>query len=224
MRAGKNLPKGIEMEDLRISEYLHSLEQEELPFLVSLREYAEKEDVPIVRRETESFLRTICAAKRPERVLEIGTAIGYSTLVMSEYAGKITTIENYGKRIPIARENIGKAGKEEQITLVEGDAGIVLKQLSEEGDRYDLIFLDAAKGQYSIWLEDIIGLLSSGGLLVADNVLQNRTVTESRFTVDRRDRTTHERMREFLYRIKHDKRLESSVLPLGDGVSVSVKL
>lgn len=212
------------MENERISAYLHSLEKEEDPMLAALREYAKKEDVPIVRRETMSFLRTVCAAKRPENVLEIGTAIAYSTLVISGYAGKITTVENYEKRIPVARENIRKAGKEKQIQLLPEDAGKVLKELLKEKNRYDLIFLDAAKAQYSVWLEDIICLLAPGGLLVADNVLQDSTVAESRFTVDRRDRTTHERMREFLYRIKHDARLESSVLPVGDGVSVSVKL
>jgi len=216
--------KEPEMETERIPQFLHSLEKEELPVFAGMRAYAEQNDVPIVRRETESFLRTVTAAKRPDRVLEIGTAIGYSALVLSEYSGSVVTIENYEVRIPIAKENIRKAGKEDMIRLIEGDAGKVLKEMTAEKETFDLIFLDAAKGQYSVWLEDIISLLEPNGLLVADNVLQDGTVTESRFTVDRRDRTTHERMREFLYRIKHDSRLESSVIPIGDGVSLSVKL
>lgn len=212
------------MENERIPRFLHSLEKEEDPFLLKLREEAAANGVPIVRRETESFLRTVTAAKRPQRVLEIGTAIGYSALVMSEYAEHIDTVENYAPRISQAKENFRKAGKEETIRLLEGDAGPVLKQLLSAGSTYDLIFLDAAKGQYSIWLENLVNLLSPSGLLIADNVLQDGTVTESRFTVDRRDRTTHERMREFLYRIKHDSRLESAVIPIGDGVSLSVRM
>ena len=212
------------MENERIPRFLHSLEREEDPFLLKLREEAAANGVPIVRRETESFLRTVTAAKRPQRVLEIGTAIGYSALVMSEYAEHIDTVENYAPRISQAKENFRKAGKEETVRLLEGAAGPVLKQLLSEGGSYDLIFLDAAKGQYSIWLEDLVNLLVPSGLLIADNVLQDGTVTESRFTVDRRDRTTHERMREFLYRIKHDSRLESAVIPIGDGVSLSVRM
>lgn len=212
------------METSRIPAYLHSLENDGSPLLEELREYARANDVPIVRRETESFLRTVCAAKRPVQVLEIGTAIAYSTIVLSEYADHITTMENYEKRIPLAKENLKRAGIEDRTVLMEGDAGESLKELLREGKKYDLVFLDAAKAQYLIWLPDILALMREGSILLADNVLQDETVMESRFTVDRRDRTTHERMREFLYRIKHDERLETAVLPLGDGVSFSVFL
>ena len=133
---------------------------------------------------------------------------------------RITTIENYEKRIPVARENFRRAGKEEQITLIEGDAADVLKTL--EGP-YDFIFMDAAKGQYIHFLPEILRLLPAGGCLVSDNVMQDGDVIESRFAVERRNRTIHARMREYLYELKHHPELETSIIPLGDGVAVSVK-
>lgn len=207
----------------RISDYLHSLEKNEDEFLLSMREYAEKNDVPIVRRETESFLRTLCAVRKPVRVLEIGTAIAYSTIVMARESGHVTTIENYEKRIPVARENIEKSGLSGKIELICGDAGVILPELAEKEEKFDFIFLDAAKGQYPVWLPFLMKLMPEGAVLVADNVLQDETVMESRYTVSRRDRTTHMRMREFLFEIKHSEELETSVIPIGDGVSLSVR-
>ena len=160
---------------------------------------------------------------QPGRILEVGTAIGFSTLLMCEYGREdlqIVTIENYDKRIPIARENFRRAGREDQITLLEGDAGELLKTL--EGP-FDMIFMDAAKGQYINWLPDILRLLRDGGLLMSDNVLQDGTIMESRYAVERRDRTIHERMREYLYTLKHMDEFETSILPVGDGVALSVK-
>lgn len=210
------------MTEKRVADFLHSLEPEEDGLLSELRLYAEEHNVPIVRRETESFLRTLGALRKPERVLEIGTAIGYSTIVLAETKAQIITIENYEKRIPIALENIRRAGLSERITLIPRDAGDVLKELSESGEKFDLIFLDAAKGQYLLWLPLILRLLKESSVLVTDNVLQEDTVMESRYTVSRRDRTTHQRMREFLYEIKHNPCLLTSVLPVGDGVAFSV--
>lgn len=205
----------------RIRDYLYSLEPEPDERLEELRAYAEAERVPIIRRETESLLRTLIRARDPVHILEIGTAIGYSALVMAGCTGgDILTMENYEKRIPIARSNIERAGLSDRIRLMEGDAGELLAGLSGS---FDFIFLDAAKGQYINWLPDIVRLMDRGAILFADNVLQDLTVLESRFTVERRERTTHSRMREFLYAIKHDERLESSVLPIGDGVSISVR-
>ena len=205
----------------RIRDYLYSLEPEPDERLEELRAYAEAERVPIIRRETESLLRTLIRARDPKHILEIGTAIGYSALVMAGCTGgDILTMENYEKRIPIARSNIERAGLSERIRLMEGDAGELLAGLSGS---FDFIFLDAAKGQYINWLPDIVRLMDRGAILFADNVLQDLTVLESRFTVERRERTTHSRMREFLHAIKHDERLESSVLPIGDGVSISVR-
>ena len=142
---------------------------------------------------------------------------------MSEYAPegcRITTIENYEKRIPIARSNFARAGKEDVITLIEGDAAEVLEKL--EGT-YDFIFMDAAKGQYIHYLPHVLRLLPEGGCLVSDNVMQDGDVIQSRFAVERRNRTIHARMREYLYELKHNPLLETAILPLGDGAAISVK-
>lgn len=161
--------------------------------------------------------------KRPMRILEVGAAVGFSSILMSEYmpeGGHITTIENYDKRIPIARANFKRAGKEEQIDLIEGDALEVMHGL--EGP-YDLIFVDAAKGQYIHYLPEVMRLLGTDGVLVSDNVLQEGDIIESRFAVERRNRTIHSRMREYLYELKHHDQLQTSIIPLGDGVALSVK-
>ena len=134
--------------------------------------------------------------------------------------GHITTIENYEKRIPIARENFRRAGKEDQITLTPGDALEVMKELSGP---YDFIFMDAAKGQYIHYLPEVLRLLAPEGVLMSDNVLQDGDVIESRFAVERRNRTIHSRMREYLYELTHHEELQTSLLPLGDGVALSVK-
>ena len=205
----------------RIRDYLYSLEPEPDERLEELRAYAEKERVPIIRRETESFLRTLIRARDPKHILEIGTAIGYSALVMAGCTGgDILTMENYEKRIPIARSNIERAGLSERIRLMEGDAGELLAGLSGS---FDFIFLDAAKGQYIHYLPEAVRLLAPGGVLVSDNVLQGGDVLESRFAVERRDRTIHSRMREYLSELKHHDQLQTSILPLGDGVALSVR-
>lgn len=209
--------------DERMVSFINSLDSGNPSCLNELEEYARATDVPIVRTEMQSFLRFLMKMKQPKRILEVGTAIGFSALLMSEYAPsdcKITTIEKYEKRIPLALENFKKAGKEESITLLQGDALEILPTLTEE---YDFIFMDAAKGQYIHFLPDILRLLKVGGLLVSDNVLQDGDVLESRFAVTRRNRTIHGRMRDYLYTLKHTEELTTAIIPLGDGVALSVK-
>jgi len=209
--------------DERMVSFINSLDVGNPSYLNELEEYARATDVPIVRTEMQSFLCFLMKMKRPMRILEVGTAIGFSALLMSEYAPqgcKITTIEKYEKRIPLAKENFCKAGKEDCITLLEGDALEILPTLKEE---YDFIFMDAAKGQYIHFLPDILRLLAPDGLLVSDNVLQDGDVLESRFAVTRRNRTIHGRMRDYLYTLKHTEELTTAIIPLGDGVAISVK-
>lgn len=209
--------------DERFSTYVASLEAPEEPLLERIEAEALAARVPIIRKETQSFLKTLLVMHKPRKVLEIGTAVGFSALLMSAYlpeGGHITTIENYEKRIPIARENFRQAGKEGEISLIQGDALAVMKELTEA---YDFIFMDAAKGQYIHYLPEAVRLLAPGGVLVSDNVLQGGDVLESRFAVERRDRTIHSRMREYLYELKHHDQLQTSILPLGDGVALSVR-
>ena len=209
--------------DERIVTFINSLDTRNNELLETIENEARAADVPIIRREMQSFLKVLLMLKKPARVLEVGTAVGFSALLMSEYVPeecRITTIENYEKRIPVARENFRRAGKEEQITLIEGDAAVVLGTLDGP---YDFIFMDAAKGQYIHYLPDILRLLSPGGCLVSDNVMQDGDVIESRFAVERRNRTIHARMREYLYELKHNDALTTSIIPLGDGVAVSIK-
>lgn len=207
----------------RLVDYLHSLETENSEILEEIEREALNDGVPIIRKEMQSFLKVLLRIKKPLHILEVGTAVGFSAILMSEYVAencKITTIENYEKRIPVARDNFKRAGKEAQITLIEGDAMEVLKGL--EGS-YDFVFMDAAKGQYIAYLPEVLRILSPEGILVSDNVLQNGEIIESRFVVERRDRTIHSRMREYLYTLKHHEELETSILPLGDGVALSIK-
>lgn len=210
--------------DERIRTFIHSLETENSQILETIEKEALDTFVPIIRKEMQSFLKVLLTIKKPKRILEVGTAVGFSAILMSEYAPedcKITTIEKYEKRIPIALENFKRAGKEDKITLIEGDALEVLKGLDGE---YDFIFMDAAKGQYIYYMPEVIRLLSKDGVLVSDNVLQDGDIIESRFAVERRNRTIHSRMREYLYELKHHKLLETSIIPLGDGVALSTKV
>ena len=208
--------------DERFVTYIHSLEKPNSEILTEIEQAAHKDLVPIIRKEMESFLRVILTIKHPKEILELGTAIGYSAILMSECCdAKITTIENYEKRIPIARENFEKAGKSDQIELLEGDALEVMKTLPDE--KYDFIFMDAAKAQYINYLPEVMRLLTPGGVLITDNVLQDGDLIQSKFVVRRRDRTIHKRMREFLEAVKHDERLETSIVPIGDGIVMAVK-
>lgn len=209
--------------DSRITDYLLSLETGQGELCDRIEQEALAGRVPIIRRETAALLKTLVAAKRPRAILEIGTAVGYSALLMARVMPadcRITTIEKYEKRIPAAKENFRLAG-EERIALLEGDADEILDGL--KGSLFDFVFMDAAKAQYLGWLPKLMALMPVGALLVSDNVLQDGDIVQSRFAVERRNRTIHGRMREYLYELKHNEALETSILPVGDGVALSVR-
>lgn len=208
----------------RMIAYIRSLDRGESPLIREIADRALSDNVPIIRQETAGLLKVLLKMTKPKKLLEVGTAVGFSALLMSgciEPEATITTIEKYEKRIAQAKENFKRAGKEGQIILLEGDALDKMKTL-EPG--YDFIFMDAAKGQYIHFLPEVMRLLNVGGTLVSDNVLQDGDVVESRYAVTRRNRTIHSRMREYLWTLKHMENLETVVLPIGDGVTVSTRV
>ncbi len=207
----------------RLNDYLDGLEGEDSAFLEDLKASARAEKVPIITDQVQSFLKVLLLMQRPERILEIGTGVGFSALMMAEVTAsscRITTIENYPGRIAAARENLTRSGKGDRIDLLCGDARDLLPGLKE---RFDFVFLDAAKGQYLYWLPQILRLMRSGAVLVADDVLQDGSIYAPRSRTEPRKRTIYDRMRGFLHLIKHTDGLQTSIVPIGDGVSVTVK-
>lgn len=208
----------------RITSFINSMNVDETGIVGVIEEEAIRDEVPIIRKETKEWIKTMLLIRKPMRVLEVGTAVGFSAIYMSQYlpaGAHITTIEKWEPRIDKAKENFKRADKEDCITLLEGDAADILKELQEP---FDFIFMDAAKGQYIHFLPDVIRLLATGGVLISDNVLQDGEVLDSKYVVERRNRTIHSRMREYLYTLKNHEQLETSIIPLGDGVALSVKI
>ena len=209
--------------DERYTTYLNSLYPELSPVLKDIQREALESYVPIIRPETVNLLQLLIKMNRPKTILEVGAPVGFSANLMAEAAGddvRITTIENYEPRIPIANGNFKRTGRDNQITLLEGDAMEILPTLDGP---YDFIFMDAAKGQYINFWPEIKRLIKDGGVVVTDNVLQDGDIIESRFAITRRNRTIHKRMRDYLYELTHDEEFSTTILPLGDGVSISVK-
>lgn len=210
--------------DERIVTYINSLNHNDRDIVSAIEKEAIANYVPIIRKETKELLKVLLCMKRPKRVLEVGAAVGFSSIFMSDYLPEdstITTIEKYEPRIIEAKKNFKRAGKEHQITLLEGDAEEILKTLEPP---YDFIFMDAAKGQYLHFFQEILRLLPKDGVLVSDNVLQDGDIIQSRYGVTRRNRTIHSRMREYLYTLKNKEELETVILPVGDGVTISTKV
>ena len=207
----------------RIVDYINSLDKGNSPVCNAIEKEALADGVPIIRKEMGNLLKVLLLLKQPQKNSRSGTAVGYSSILMSENMPqncRITTIENYEKRIPVAKNNFKRAGKEEVITLLEGDAMDILKELD---GTYDFIFMDAAKGQYINFLPELLRLMPAGGLLISDNVLQEGDIVESRYGVTRRNRTIHTRMREYIYTLTHAEQLETSIVPIADGITLSVK-
>lgn len=212
--------------DERIAAYIQSLESDMPEELRKIEKEAISDYVPIIKKPTQSLLRFLLHMKKPLQILEVGTAVGFSSGYMSYYSSEdchITTIEKVQQRIEKAKKNYKTIETSKKIQLLEGDAIEILHQLSKEKKEYDFIFMDAAKGQYLNFLPDIMAMLKKDGVLISDNVLQDGDVAESRYAITRRNRTIHYRMREYLYTLTHLEQLETVVLPIGDGVAVSIK-
>lgn len=210
--------------DERLSTYIDSISWNIPKYLKELEKEAVKDGVPIIRRPMQTLMSFLLTVKKPKAVLEIGTAVGFSSMLMSEYISEdtiIDTIEKVPIRIKCAKENFVKYGKQERINLIEGDAVDVLRDLENKGKKYDFIFMDAAKGQYLNFLEPVLGMLAKDGMLVTDNVLQDGDIIQSRYAITKRDRTIHGRMREYLYFLTHSDKFKTVILPVGDGVALS---
>jgi len=208
----------------RIEEYLNSVTKDFDAGLGELQKYARHHGLPVVGAPTARFITTLLSALKPKQVLEIGCCIGFSAAMMSEYLDEdahITTIERYSVMIEKARENIEKYGLSDRITLIEGDATDALKTLDK---KFDFIFMDAAKGQYSRFLPYCIRLLSVGGVLLADDIFKDGHVAMDKEDIPRRQRTTHVRMQEFIHTITNTDGLESSLLTVGKGLAMCTKL
>lgn len=215
------------METARMEVFLDLFREEPPVYIQELEKHSKEDDVPIIRRGTRDILRYLLRTICPKRILEVGTAVGYSALYMKEYMpenASITTIEKVPARIQEARKNLSLYDPEEKIRLLEGEAAEVLSELAEQGRQFDLIFMDAAKAQYLSFLPDVLRLLDTGGILVSDNILHGGDVLQSRYAVTRRDRTIHARMREYLDVISHHEQLETICLPVGDGMTISTKI
>lgn len=206
-----------------ITEYIRDEISSTDSFLESLEQYAKENAVPIVTPETASLIETLGHMIRPKHILEIGCAIGYSSILLSKTladSGKVTTIEYNPDMVKIATENIQKANLSDTINVVEGDAKDLLSKLDGV---YDYIFLDGPKGHYIHMLDDCIRLLRKGGILVADNVLYKGMIAEQSLVI-RRKITIVKRLRKFITEINNRSDIKSTVIPIGDGVTVSVKL
>ncbi len=208
----------------RIRTFVKSYIKEDSEKLEEIYSSAVEREVPVIREDTRDYLRLLLNQVKPVKVLEIGTAVGYSALFMAEVLDNIgeyhiDTIELDDVRAEEAQGHVTEFGKEDKIHLYRGDAAEVLKTLTE---KYDFIFIDAAKAQYMNYLQAVMKLVHADSVIVTDNVLESGLVLESHFLVEKRDRTIHDKLREYLYTLKNDERLETAILSIGDGVAVSV--
>ncbi len=208
----------------RVSSFIKSYIKDDEGLLGEIYSRALADKVPVMRPETRELIKTQLLLKKPLNILEVGTAVGYSALYMSQYISceaRITTIELDEERVKTAQQNINAAGKSNQIQIIQGDAAFVLKTLDTAC--YDFAFVDAAKGQYINYLPDVKRIVAKDGVIISDNILQDGEVLESHFVVEKRNRTIHDRMREYLYAITHDDELATSILSVADGVAISIK-
>ena len=206
----------------KVLEYLDIISPVNSKAIEEIRAEAKRNYIPIIKRDTENFLKFVLKMQNPGSILEIGCAVGYSAAVMLENSdADIVTVEKMPERVEEAKRNIKYADFESRASILEGDAGEILKSLADKGERFDFIFMDAAKAQYITWLPVVKKLLKESGMIFSDNCLQEGDLAESSFAIRKRDKTIHKRMREYIYLLLHDETLESWIFSIGDGVLLS---
>lgn len=206
----------------KVLEYLDIISPVNSKVIEEIRAEAKRNYIPIIKRDTENFLKFILKMQNPGSILEIGCAVGYSAAVMLENSdADIVTVEKMPERVEEAKRNIKYADFESRASILEGDAGEILKSLADKGEKFDFIFMDAAKAQYITWLPIVKKLLKESGMIFSDNCLQEGDLAESSFAIRKRDKTIHKRMREYIYLLLHDETLESWIFSIGDGVLLS---
>ena len=206
----------------KILEYLDIISPVNSEPVEKVREKARENYIPIIKRDTENLLKFVLKMQKPESILEIGCATGYSAIVMLENSdANIVTIEKMPERVEEAEKNIKYTNLTNRAKVLEGDAGDILEKLVKENEKFDFIFMDAAKAQYINWLPTVKALLKDNGMIFSDNCLQEGDLLESSFAIRKRDKTIHKRMREYIYLLLHDETLESWIFSIGDGVLLS---
>lgn len=205
-----------------VEEYIRETLVETKGLLRELEIYADEYNVPIIHKEVAEMLKVLLKVNKPKRILEVGCAIGYSSILFASTLGsdvEIITVERNEEMIKKAKENVKKAGFEENIKILEGNAEEILQNIEGE---FDMIFLDAAKGQYKLFYDMIIDNLKTDGLLISDNILYKGMVAHDDFVV-RRKKTIVKRMRNYLDYICKCDYLDTSLIPIGDGLALSYK-
>ena len=206
----------------KVLEYLDIISPVNSKAIEEIRAEAKRNYIPIIKRDTENLLKFVLKMQNPGSILEIGCAVGYSAAVMLENSdADIVTVEKMPERVEEAKRNIKYADFESRASILEGDAGEILKSMVDKGEKFDFIFMDAAKAQYITWLPMVKKLLKESGMIFSDNCLQEGDLAESSFAIRKRDKTIHKRMREYIYLLLHDETLESWIFSIGDGVLLS---
>ena len=203
-----------------VTDYINNTLGESDGFLAELEKYAEENHVPIVTKDTAWLLRSLMMMQKPKKILEIGTAIGYSAILFAKYSDAyIVTLEKDEDTAVVAKENIKKAGLSERIEVIVGDAMESIKGID---DTFDFVFLDANKSHYKDYLPDIMRNLSDGGVIVSDNILYKGMVANDEL-VTKRQKTIVKNLREYLNILTNHTELVTSIIPIGDGVALSVR-
>lgn len=211
------------MSNKELSKFKDFLVRETNDSLRELEKIERDSDFPIIKRGVQDLLRMLMISVAPKRILELGCGVGFSSILMAMYNKNleiITTLELKEPNIKRAKKNIKDFGFEDKIKIVHADACVALNEKNELLPEYDLIFIDCAKGQYVNLWEDVRGFVRPGGIIITDDILQNDTLLGSRFLLNRRDRTIHKRMREFLHKQLNDPDFTGAIFEIDDGVSI----